>query len=473
MKAPIRVGRVTMIPMRFAWSGLVTASFLFAAATAGCGGGGGVAPPPPGDGGAMDTGVPDAQVPIDAGPGDAGMADAATDAGVPPCTFNPGTDLVRLGDETYVRVRRVALAPGPDGVLAVWAQSDNSGNNIHSRYIASTGPVDSPYLVTNDTYLHRDPAVARVGSAYLAAWVDNSNAGAGYEIEAQPFTTAALPTGTPARVTNNTVSEQALAMTGFGSGALLVWYENVSSDHVLRAVVLDSTGHPTGMPVTIRTDPSILSPSVVATSTGALVAWTELVAGPATDGGTATPQRRVALQQLDSTGAMTGSVAYADQQMNASGTADLAMAASGAMDGGTGVYAGSVVYGVNVSGTRPEVRWRALNADGSVPAGSAEVPITGLQTTGSDPSVAAYAGGFAVAYRVLSDPQITGPAVRLVLADNAGANVGHLDVADTFDSGFQSNIEVGLDGGIVMGWMEQNTSTSQATLWAARLRCGP
>lgn len=467
-----------MIPMRLAWSGLVTACCLLTVTLIGCGGGGGVAPPPPppGDGGTMDSAVPDAGLPMDAGPRDARTPDASIDGGPPPCTFDPGTDRLELGTESGTHARRIALAPGPAGVLAVWAEVDGSGQNIHSRYIASTGSIAGANMVTSDTYLHRDPAVARVGSAYLAAWVDNSNGS--YEIEAQPLTAAGLPTGTPVRVTNNSVSEQALAMTEFGSGALLVWFEvdaNMTTpDHVLRAVVLDASGNPAGTPATIRSDPSVLSPSVVATSTGALVAWTEQVAGQATDGGTAAPQGRVALQALDSTGAPTGAIAYADQQMNASGTVDLAMAGpGGAPDGGTGVYAGAVVYGVNVSGTRPEVRWRALNADGSLPAGSSEVPITGAQMTGSDPSVAAYAGGFAVAYRVLTDPQITGPAVRLVLTDNAGANVGHLDVADTLTDGFWSSVEVGLDGGIVIGWVEQDASMFKTNLWVARLRCGP
>ncbi|MFW5876155.1 MAG: hypothetical protein ACOCXM_05420, partial [Myxococcota bacterium] len=156
------------------------------------------------------------------------------------------------------------------------------------------------------------------------------------------------------------------------------------------------------------------------------------------------------------------SVQHADGQMNANGAVGAALEHDGTDPAG-----GAVVFGVRVS-TRPEVRWRGLDATGSVDDG--EKPLTSATVSAAEPSVAAFRGGFVTAYRVLSDPERSVPAIRVAFADDGGDVVQTIDMADTSDTGSGTTLAVGLDGHLAVGWSELTAGVR--TLRVARMRCG-
>lgn len=400
------------------------------------------------DGGAQDAGAQDASL------SDATTPDRAPmDAGPPACRFDPETDLIDLGMDPPGVGHRVAMAPAPDGVVAVWARTAGGASNIVSGSIPSRGAIPAPEHVTDDPHISRNPGVARVGDGYLAAWVDNSQGPRGdkrFEIRARPLDSAGVPTAEPVTVTDNAAREDELALVGFGGGALLAWveYDGTTSERTLRVVRLDPQGDALGAATPLQTGTALERPVIAAAGDLAVVAWVE--------------GSRVALQPLDDTAAPSGSVQYADGQMNAAGTLGAALEYDGTEPTG-----GAVVFGVRVS-TRPEVRWRDLDATGSVHGG--EQPLTSATETAAEPSVAAFRGGFATAYRVLSDPERSVPAIRVAFTDDGGEVVHTIDMVDTSETGSGTTLAVGLDGHLAVGWSEVNGSVR--TLRVARMRCG-
>ncbi|MFW6051413.1 MAG: hypothetical protein ACODAU_09575 [Myxococcota bacterium] len=416
---------------------------LAVALAPGCGDGGGAMPPPGFDGGPRDTGGGDA-----ASTSDAGDAGGGQDAGPPTCAFDPDGDLVELGTDVAGLERRVALAPGSDGVLAVWVQNDGSSADVFSRFVPPSGEPPEVEAVADDDSLARDPAVARVGTGFVAAWVDNSEGT--FEVMARPLDPAGSPDGAVVPVTDNALREAAVALTGFDDGALVAWIEEDTSsgERTLRLQRLDASGSPTGTASPVRTGAALSQPALTAATDAGVLAWVE--------------GDRVAVQALDEDGAPSGDVDFADAQMNASGTVDVAFASEGMETAG-----GAVVHGVRVS-TRNEARWRRLDAAAAV-TGS-ERPLTEGSVSAADPSVAPFRGGFVATYRVLSDPSADPPLLRLGLLDNAGDAVDRLDLVDAAEEGGRTTVEVGLDGHVVVGWSDTGAGTT--TLRAARIRCG-
>lgn len=428
-------------PFRSGPAGLLALALAFAG---GCGDDGSTTVPPRFDAGPRDGSGTDGTVPADGGP--------ALDAGDPSstCTLDGVADVLELGTDVAGEERRVALAPASNGVLAVWAANDGGGSDVFSRRIPSAGAVPDPVDVTDDFHITRAPGVARVGTAYLAAWIDNAEGS--FEVRARPLDGAGAPAGDGAvRVTTNALREDDLALVGFGAGALLAWvdFDDATSQRTLRVQRLDADGQPVGSAAPVRTGTSIAHPALAADGDTAVLGWV--------DGG-----NRIAVQALDATGAPAGTVQRVDAQMNAAGTVDVAYD-----QGGVETTGGAVTYGVNVS-TRSEVRFRHLDATGT--ADGSELPLASGRVTGAGPSVAAFRGGFVASFRVLSDPELTGAAILLVLFDNGGARLGTADVASTLGDGARTTVQVGLDGHLGVGWSEREGGVT--TLRAARLRCG-
>src|SRR5690606_11329245 len=138
----------------------------------------------------------------------------------------------------------------------------------------------------------------------------------------------------------------------------------------------------------------------------------------------------------------------------ADGTVDLAMNESG----------GAVVFGVSVGGVRPEGRGRLLD-DADDPSAPERV-ITVAPASGRDASIAAFAGGYPVAYRGVEGG--TSPIRDSFVAANPEVLTSH-DVTPVTPTGGRVTIRVTGEGLIYLAWADVDATTT--TIRAARVRC--
>ena len=99
-----------------------------------------------------------------------------------------------------------------------------------------------------------------------------------------------------------------------------------------------------------------------------------------------------------------------------------------------------------------------------------EVVLSPGTTQGRAPGIAAFAGGYAVAYRVTADPEVEGPTVRLLLVSTNGTVTEATNLDRTSADGGAVRVAVGFDGTVLVTWAE--ATETGTTLVARRLRCG-
>lgn len=427
--------------MQYARAAVLAASVLF-----GCDG---KPPPIPLDGGQRDAGRRDAG-PRDAGPArDAFVpdADAASiqppDAGPPSCTVGPddvhkvATDLP--GD------RVIALAAAGDGFGLVFTALPEGAASaeVHGVRLSSSGDLGTLSAITAPPGRKQTPVVGALGTTWVSAWVDNDPDT--FEVRTRALATDLAPTGASAAYLTATpaVGESGPTMLVGSGGALVAWIADDGTTRSVRAQRVGADGAPIGA-------------SAVASSGhrfGALVLG-ELAAGPAllyptTEDTAGGPETRVYVQGLTAAGAMRGGALRIDQEGNADGTVDAALFPSG----------GAVVFGVLVGGVRSEVRFRALDGEGGL------VGDERILAQGTDASIAAFAGGYAVSYRASASPA----EIRLLLVSNLGDVVAELPVAQAQLAGGRTTVRVSGDGNIAVAWADTDTQTA---ISVARVACG-
>jgi len=413
--------------------------FALAVFATGCGEDRPPAPPPP----------TDMMIRFDAGDGGTITRDAeADDLGAPDPDAGSGAcrvegEVLTLATDTIDRtVRLVDVAVSGSTFVVAWTDARGSVADLFVYAWPAADISGAEHRVTDDFALTRDAQLASRTGGFVVGWVDNTLGR--YEVLARPLDAAGVPTGSAQRVTNNMLREDALRLTGLGGGGTMAaWIESdgLGGAAVTRAVPLDAAGAVIGAAATATAEPR--RPNALALSrlgVGAALAWNE-------DGD-------VYLQALSSAGALSGTAGIINTENNASGDVALALDEDG----------GAVAFGVRVAGARAEVRLRTVSATGAVDG--PEAILTPSPATGADPAVAAYAGGYVVAYRS-ADPSSS--AIRLAFATSLGEYAGSEDVAATTAAGGGPRVAVSADGRIVIAWLE--TDGTSALVRAAKVVC--
>jgi hypothetical protein len=394
----------------------------------------------------------------DAGPVDGALPDGAlhdgripgTDGGLPSsCVVDPDADRIKLGEDTLATRRLAPITPSSTGGFAAfWASAPAGAEDVFGRIVPQEGVAPTVVNVTNDAFITRGPAVVAVGTGYLLAWFDNSTTG--FEVWARPLDGALAPTASAQRITMNTSRDDQPAVIRFGTGALVAWVNDDSAgSRVAHTRILDGDASPTTAAVAVTSSPALPdSPILSVRSGGAALSWVDSRAGSA----------HVMLLPLDATGAAAGAAYQLDTGGDADGTLDVDLVESG----------GAAVFGVSVSGSRPEVRFRRL-MDSGAPAGD-EIPVTPAPERATSASLTRYRGGWAVAYRALSDTGLDSPMIRLALLDAGGNFVRRFDLTNAHEIGGRTTVRASADGTtLLVTWSDIALSTTSIN--SARVHC--
>ncbi len=400
-------------------------------------------PPPPtdmmitfdaGDGGMI--------VDVDAQAKDLGGMGVDGGGGGGPCHVE-GAVLTLATDTTDRTVRLVDVAVSASTFVVAWTDARSAVGDAYVYAWPAADATGLEHRVTDDFALTREPHLGARTDGFTVGWVDNTTGT--FELFARPLDAAGIPSGAAQRLTNNALREDSPRVAGLGGTAtMFAWLESDGSGGptVTHALPLDATGAAVGAPTLATAAPR--HPSELTLSrlgTGAALAWNE-------DG-------TVYLQRLTSAGVMAGAAAAINTEANASGSAALALDATG----------GGVAFGVRVAGARAEIRMRTVGPTGATVG--AETILTAPPATGADPMIAAYASGYAVAYRATAADGTS--AIRVAFATATGEYSSSLDVAATTATGGAPHLAVAPDGRILVAWMDANAPS--ADVRAAKVIC--
>ncbi len=414
-------------------------------------------PPPPGTdaGPRIDSGPRTDSGPRDGGPD--GALDAGDGGGTgfdagsgPTCVLGPA-DVWDLAEEVGVQPRTVPVAARAVGFGVAWTASQDGANNVWFRAVPLAGDPSDAVQITDDYALSRGPALLSLGDSFLVAWYDNSSGN--FDVWARPIGTDGAATGSAQQITTSTLRDDNPALVRSGSGVLAAWVEDdmVGGTRIARSRMLSAAGAPSGSPSTVSAPPlSPAEPILTPRSGGYALTWAETRAGAS----------HVIVVPLDATGASAGDPVTVDTEGNSDGTVDAHLGESG----------GAVVFGVMVSGVRPEVRFRAVTPTGSVSDTLPERSLTiGADERGTDPSIDALGPGYVVAYRALPAGERTTPMIRLLVVDSIGDVVVDGDIAEAASTGGRTSVAVAPDATVLITWSDIEGTTT--TLRAARVAC--
>lgn len=440
--------------MRFASllrASLVGACLVPLAALSGCGDDD-VPPVPPYDAGPpRDSGPRDAGPPRDGGDLDGALGDGGElpDGSVGPstCTVASPDDLFALTTDLIERDRTPTVAANASGFAVAWSETRGS-EDVFVWTLPPGATTGTETRVTMDSAISRDPAISANGTGWAVAWYDNSMAG--YEIYAQALATSGMPMGTPTRLTSNMARDDSPAILSFGSGLLAAWVTEdlMAGSRTASTRLLAATTAPSAAATAITAPP--LAPTSLVLSPlmdGAGLGWAQTSAGVA----------QAYVQRVGMDGHALGTAQMLSTEANADGSIYLATTSSG----------GGAVFGARISGVRPEVRFRPIDGTGA-PSGPERI-ITPTPELGQDASIAAFAGGYVVAYRAAPDGTITVPTLRLALLDSLGGVISKLDLDATEMRGGRTSIAVAPDGRILVVWSE--STDTKTNIRAARITC--
>ncbi len=414
-------------------------------------------PPPIGfdasrpDGGAVEDGgaSPDGETPLE----DSGVSDDAGTS-IPTDCVTTDDDRIVLGSDARTGVRHVAVAAGSAGFVVLYTLNEGGFDDVLARHVPSTGAPSAPIPITDNFASERAPALVATGDGFVAGWHDND--GRGFEVVTRALDAMGNPNG-DARVISaaragHVHDRLALARVGTSVVATFVEEEVLASTRRLQAVRLGADGAVQGSVASI-TDPPANDPAIAARGDGSVVVWAR-----AADEGAS-----IVARPLDADATASGAVQTVSTQANAAGVVSVAQTPAGQL---------AVVFDVDVAGggSRQEVRFRPLSAATGGAAGL-ETVVTPGTSRGHSPGVAAFAGGYAVAFRATSDTDLEGPTIRLALVTTNGERTALTNLDPTTADGGPVRVAVGNDGAILVTWAEP-TGDGGTELVARRLRCG-
>ncbi|MGE0790744.1 MAG: hypothetical protein AB7S26_34035 [Sandaracinaceae bacterium] len=407
---------------------------------------GGVPPPPRQDaarrdgGAGVDAGRLDAS--LDASGADAG---APADAGLLRCTFDP-SDAMLLGSDPRLTPRTVALAAGATRFAVAWNGQPEGQPDVYARTFGTSGFSDEVALTDTPSRENR-PSLLAVGADWLAAWSDNEG-GSGYEIRASHLDGALVEVGSRQSLTSApAVLEDVPVLAGTAAGPMLAWVDDdmVARTRQARALRLNTDGTANGGVQMVGTaGRSVGGLSLGELAAGPVVVWAEQGVGG----------QEVWLQPLTSDGANRGSPVALTASANSDGSIDVAL----------GIDGGAVVFGVAVGGVRREVRFHAIAANGDLVGAERILTPDG----GTDASIAAFAGGYAVTYRSPASPT---SQIVLLLVSALGAVLDEIPIQDASAGGGRTTVRVTGEGQIGISWADEAGGAIESH--AALVRCGP
>lgn len=361
---------------------------------------------------------------------------------------------VTFGDEGGFSI----AASGSSGFgIAVNQNETNCPTNVGVAVLPSMGALPSPKPLLPGCKVARDVAMLGIVGGYHLAWVDNSTETAelhrimldrdmktmgGFErititdsadeLEVRPVLGTISERSLLAWITRNSVTKQEAIMGKFLDG----------EDTETFALVEAGANH----------DPQGLAITPISIENRGEIAWV----GPQTAPG-------VWVLPLDETGHPDGSPIKLTDRVGASSSVDLAPR----IDGGGAVY--SIVID-----SIPQVRFRRLDYMGQ-PRGDERVLISTPQRA-QDASIAGLGGGYAVAYRVLPSSGDEGAEIRLTFISKEGnvtrdaqGRVVSYKIGDSTLSSGRTQVEVSLDGVLMIGWLDAaDSGTSGNVLKVAR-----
>lgn len=388
-------------------------------------------PPPftPPDGGrdASDSGgdpdASDSDGDVEAGPdSDAGIPDTCVVAAVEPIDDPNGSQLA------------LRMAATSNGMLLGWTQLRGGMQNAYTMLVSPTGTLgtERSHLTMAETI--GDPAVASTGAASLFGF----RRPYGVMPNLQPeLAMVALDgngvnvAGVVVRATDTSEHERRLVLLGLASGDYLGLFER---DGVTTSAVFDATGAIDAGPTTLA--------SVASTTTRELArsGGTIFTAYKPDDGS-------VAIARLTSSGALSGTAQTIAPAGEVTEVVDVALASE---------TAGIVVWDTTLAGTKTEVHYRAFN-DSGTPIGPERVLQAEVGQEGRAPSVAAFAGGYVIAYRGTEDGATWD--VRVALVDQNG-----LLLLDTAASALTAElgrviVRTSVDGDVYVAWTDVRPAT--------------
>lgn len=368
----------------------------------------------------------------------------APDAGPLSCTVDP-EHVWKIGRDSGSD-RTVGLAAGATSFGVVWTQvpEGRAISEVHGLALSSSGTLGTPQQISQPPGVKRPPTIVPVGTAWVAGWVDNSidvfdvrTRALASDLSPQSGSSLVTITDTPAALEDNPVFLES------SSGVLLAWIEDdmTALTRTVRVRALDTSGAPTGPAQTASASdhrPGQLA--IGELSDGPVLVWTE-----GSDG-----TGEVYLQPLTESGAADGAATALSIEANADGTIDAALFPSG----------GAIVFGALVEGVRRDVRFRALDGEGT-PLGDERV-----LGNGTDASIAAFAGGYAVSYRTAG----AAPEIHLVLVSSVGEVLDEIMVSGAAAGGGRTTLRASGDGRVAIAWADHTDTGVNIEL--AYVTCG-
>jgi hypothetical protein len=353
-----------------------------------------------------------------------------------------------------------ALAPSTSSGFALTVNAtttmESCPGNISVALLPSQGALPNPEPLLPDCKITRDVAMLGVTDGYHVAWVDNATETA--ELHRVLVDRELRPMGAFTRTTiTNSADELEIkpVIARVSERPLLAWIARNTAAKTAGIMGKFLDGPDTATFELIAPDsgydPQAIAVSRLGVDKRGVLAWV----GPQANPG-------VWVQPLDEQGHSDGGPIKLTERVGASSSVDVAQRIDG----------GGAVYSIAID-SLPQVRFRRLNQEGQT-RGDERVLVSPPQRA-QDASLTGLGGGYAVAYRTLPGEGQSGAEIRLmfiskegnVSRDDQGRAVSFLIGESSLATG-RTQVEVSLDGVLMIGWLDAASNGSGNVLKVAR-----
>lgn len=189
----------------------------------------------------IDTGpidAPGTDAPMDDVPSDGPLGDAGID--LSSCHVQMPEDLMLVATDTTPRDRIVAVAAGSAEWAIAFSRAEMGIQNVYWALVPTSTDGTVASAVTTGFSIAEEPAVTRTTDGWLVAWM--SNMPGNFEIFAQGFGADSRPLLTPTRLTTNSSRDDGPALVRVGSEVLAAWVESTATTREIRTRRLATSG---------------------------------------------------------------------------------------------------------------------------------------------------------------------------------------------------------------------------------------
>jgi hypothetical protein len=344
----------------------------------------------------------------------------------------------------------LSLAAGPIGYLVVFTRASDDRTVLRARAVSSDGTAEVEQNLETDARIQRQPAAAWTGTGWLVVWSESRDgSAAGFEVWSRRLAPDGTPEGAATRITDDVLEDSAPALRRAGDVTYLAWSHREPTEGTAPEIVvqrLNDTGATEG---TVHVA-SASSDEATAPTLG--YPEGQLVLGYIDRNETGA---RVRLRPLNARGAprddaQTLSVSDAFGNLELAGDEER----------------GAAVYDITTGPRRRDVRFRSFLGSGRPIV--AERGLSGGVLPAQSPSIAAFAGGFAV---VLRAGQLGSRHLRLELLDADGVAVQERQLASLYRANAPVALRVNGEGRLLTAWVDE-VMGGGTILAAGRIRCG-